>query len=129
MALANLYVADVGGEIGLFLRASAIAYLGHSLTGGGHSPVDAAKLGCAVLHGPHTLRFATIYDALDKAQGAASVKDAVALARVLGVLFDDGAKLRLMQRNALQTIDRLCGGTTRVMRAIEPHVVQMLVDR
>ena len=128
-SLASLYVADVGGELGLFYRASDIAFVGRSLAGGGHSPVEAAKLGCAVLHGTSVAAFAPIYAALDNAQGAAPIKDAPMLVRVLSLLFDDGAKLRLMQRNATQTIERLTGGTARVMRAIEPQLVQMLIDR
>jgi 3-deoxy-D-manno-octulosonic-acid transferase len=126
--LPGIFVGDIAGEIGLFYRASDVAFMGRSLTGRGHSPIEAAKLGCAVVHGPRTERFASLYQALDKAQGGVSVSDAAMLARVLSLLFDDGAKLRLMQRNAGETMDRLCGGTTRVMRAIEPHVVQMLVD-
>ena len=128
-ALPSLYIADVGGELGLFYRTSDIAYIGHSLAGGGQNPIEAAKLGCAVLHGPRVERFAAIYQALDNKQGATCVADAATLARVISLLFDDGAKLRLMQRNATQTIDSLCGGTARVMRAIEPHVMQILVER
>ncbi len=128
-SLPGLYVADVGGELGLFYRASDIAFLGRSLKGGGHSPIEAAKLGCAILHGPSIESYAPIYAALDNAQGGVSVRDASMLVRVLALLFDDGAKLRQMQRNATQTIDKLCGGTTRVMRAIEPQLVQMLVER
>ncbi len=128
-SLQSLYVADVGGELGLFYRASDIAFVGRSLAGGGHSPVEAAKLGCAILHGTSVEAFAAIYAALDNAQGAAPIRDASMLVRVLSLLFDDGAKLRLMQRNATQTIERLTGGTARVMRAIEPQLVQMLIDR
>lgn len=128
-SLPSLYVADVGGELGLFYRTSDIAFVGRSLAGGGHSPVEAAKLGCAILHGPRVERFSAIYAALDHAQGGATVRDAPMLVRVLALLFDDGAKLRLMQRNATQAIDNMCGGTTRVMRAIEPQLVQMLVER
>lgn len=128
-ALPGLYVADVGGELGLFYRASDIAFLGRSLKGGGHSPVEAAKLGCAILHGPSVESWAPIYATLDNAQGGVAVKDAAMLVRVLSLLFDDGAKLRQMQRNATQAIDKLTGGTTRVMRAIEPQLVQMMLER
>ena len=127
--LPGLDIADVGGELGLFYRVSDIAFLGRSLNGGGHSPVEAAKLGCAVLHGPSVESYAPIYAALDNAKGAAPIKDAPMLVRVLALLFDDGAKLRHMQRNATQTIDKLTGGTARVMRAIEPQLVQMLLER
>jgi len=128
-ALPGFYVADVGGELGLFYRASDIAFIGRSLRGGGHSPIEAAKLGCAILHGPSVDSYVAIYAALDNAQGGVAVKDSSMLVRVLSLLFDDGAKLRQMKRNATQTIDKLTGGTTRVMRAIEPQLVQMLLER
>ena len=127
--LPGVFVADVAGEIGLFYRVNGIAFVGGSLAKEGRSPVDAAKLGCTILHGPETRDFAAIYDALDRAQGAATVTDPTSLARTLAGLFDDGDRLRLMQRNATQVMDRLCGGTSRIMRAIEPHVVQTLVER
>ena len=128
--LPGIFIVDVADEIGLFYRTCDIAFIGRSLNGGGgRSPIEAAKLGCAIVHGPGIEGFAEIYDALDKAQGGVVVRDAAALARVLSLLFDDGPKLRLMQRNASQTMERLCGGTSRVMRAIEPHVVQMLMGR
>jgi 3-deoxy-D-manno-octulosonic-acid transferase len=125
--LPNLFIAD-GDEVGLFYRVSDIAFVGRAGPNG-HGPIEAAKLGCAILHRSGADPFSPIYDALDRSQGGANVKDGPALAKVLSVLFDDGAKLRLMQRNATQTVDRMCGGTARVMRAIEPHVVQMLVEQ
>jgi 3-deoxy-D-manno-octulosonic-acid transferase len=126
--LPGVFIGDIAGEIGLFYRACDVAFMGRSLGGRGASPIEAAKLGCAIVHGPRTERFEALYHALDRAQGAAVVGDAATLARVLALLFDDGAKLRLMQRNASEAMDRLCGGTSRVMRAIEPHVLQMLVE-
>ncbi len=126
--LPGLLVADRHEEVGLFYRTGDIAFVGQSMTGGGRSPIAAAKLGCAILHGPQVAAFPEIYTALDGAQGGAAIKDAAALAHILALLFEDGAKLRRMQRNAVQTVERLCGGTSRVMRAIEPHLVQLLVE-
>jgi 3-deoxy-D-manno-octulosonic-acid transferase len=52
----NIYLADTMGELGLFYRLCPIAFIGRSFShdgGGGHNPVEAAQLGCAVLTGPH----------------------------------------------------------------------------
>src|SRR5260370_9425762 len=49
----QIYLADTLGELGLFYRLARIAFIGGSLVAkGGHNPFEAARLGCAVLHGP-----------------------------------------------------------------------------
>ena len=41
---------------------------------GGQNPIEAAKLGAAILHGPHVWNFAEKYSALDKVHGAERIK-------------------------------------------------------
>ena len=49
----DVYLADTMGELGLFYRLAEIAFIGGSLAAkGGHNPFEAARLDCAVLHGP-----------------------------------------------------------------------------
>src|SRR5260370_6497713 len=49
----QIYLADTLGELGLFYRLARIAFIGGSLVAkGGHNPFEAARLECAVLHGP-----------------------------------------------------------------------------
>src|SRR5437870_257288 len=49
----EIYLTDTLGELGLFFRLTGIAFIGGSLVGkGGHNPFEAARLDCAVLHGP-----------------------------------------------------------------------------
>ena len=56
---AGIYVADTMGELGLFYRVTDIVFLGKSLAGGGgQNPIEAAKLGNAVLYGPMVGNFA-----------------------------------------------------------------------
>ncbi|WP_158809200.1 3-deoxy-D-manno-octulosonic acid transferase [Beijerinckia sp. L45] len=125
-----LYIVDDLRELGVGYRAAGLVFLGRSLSdpGGGRNPVDAAKLGCAILHGPNVEAFESIYGVLDAAEGAARVDDADLLVRVLSLLFEDGAKLRLMQRHAAQAIDQRAGATARIMQALEPHIVQIELD-
>ncbi len=128
--LPAVYVADTVGEMGLFYRLSGIAFLGRSLLppGGGHSPIEAAKLGGAVLHGPHVGNFAEIYRALDEARGSATIADADTLARVVALLLKDPDKLRKMARAAAETVNRLGGASAAIMAAIEPHIAQLMVE-
>ena len=53
------------GELGLFYRLAGIAFIGGSLTPiGGHNPLEAALLDCAILHGPDMSNCAAIARAL-----------------------------------------------------------------
>ena len=54
-----LYLADTLGELGLFYRLADIAFIGKSLVpdGGGQNPLEAARLGCPLLFGPHMANF------------------------------------------------------------------------
>ena len=58
----DIYLADTMGELGLFYRLSPVAFIGKSLAGsGGQNPLEAARIGCAVIAGQHTENFAEIY--------------------------------------------------------------------
>ena len=73
------------GELGLIYRLAPIVFIGGSLVRhGGQNPIEAAKLGAAILHGPHVWNFAEIYAALDAAHGAELVADADRLTAALG---------------------------------------------
>ncbi len=70
----DIYVADTVGELGLIYRLAPLVFIGGSLVKhGGQNPIEAAKLGAAILHGPHVWNFAEIYAALDDAHGAEPV--------------------------------------------------------
>ncbi len=128
--LPDVYIADTMGEMGLFYRLASIAFIGRSLIqpGGGQNPIEAAKLGSAILHGPYVGSFADIYGALDEAHGAATIANAETLARVVGLLLHDAAKLRKMARAAGETVKELGGASAAIMAAIEPHIAQLMVE-
>jgi 3-deoxy-D-manno-octulosonic-acid transferase len=128
--LPEVYIADTMGEMGLFYRLASIAFIGRSLAqpGGGQNPIEAAKLGAAILHGPNVGNFAEIYRALDEARGAATIADADTLARVIALLFRDADKLRKMARAAADTVQHLGGASAAIMAAIEPHIAQLMVE-
>ncbi|MGS0740148.1 hypothetical protein ACVBEG_27390 [Pseudomonas sp. GG8] len=104
----EIYIALAAGEAGLFLRGAGVIFAGKSLRhGGGKNPVEAARLGCAILHGPDVDDFEEIYAALDNAGGGALVFDAETLAKQLALLFSDKAELRAMARAAAATAEDL----------------------
>ena len=86
----DVYLADTMGELGLFYRLAGIAFVGGSLVAkGGHNPFEAARLDCAVLHGPDTRNCARMAAELAAVGAAETVSDADELARAVSVLLDD----------------------------------------
>lgn len=85
-----LYVADTLGELGLFYRAAGATFVGGSLVDkGGHNPLEPARLGPAILHGPHVFNFAETYADMRSAGGAALVRNERELAAAARRLFAD----------------------------------------
>ncbi|QXX73216.1 3-deoxy-D-manno-octulosonic acid transferase [Methylovirgula sp. HY1] len=130
-ALPGIYIADTAGELGLFYRLASVSFIGKSLvgSGGGQNPIEAARLGCAVLHGPHVGNFAEVYRVLDDARGGAQIGDGDMLAHVLAVLLTDRGKLRKMSRAASEAVERLGGAAAATMAAIEPHIAQIMLNQ
>ncbi len=90
---AEFYVADSMGELGLFFRLADAAFIGGSLIPhGGQNPLEAARLGCAIVHGPHMTNFTAIVDELDAAGATIEAASSEAIARAVGRLFDEPAE-------------------------------------
>ncbi len=126
----RFYVADTMGELGLFYRLVNVVFVGKSLGGekGGQNPIEPAKLGATVLHGPDVSNFLEVYAALDASGGASVVNDADALAGALAGLFADPARLRRQARAAGETVEKFGGATSAILNALEPWFMQMQVE-
>jgi len=121
----DVYVADTIGEMGLFFRLTPLVLVGGTLVPiGGHNPIEPAKLGAAILHGPHVDKAREIYAALDAARGALTVTDEAELARALARLLDDPALVRATARAAMDCVNALGGAVDRTLQSIEPFIVQ-----
>lgn len=78
----DLYIADTFGELGLFYRLAPMAVIGRSFSddgGGGHNPIEAAQLNCAVLYGPNVQYQKQLFAAMESRNAAlqAPTKDAL----------------------------------------------------
>jgi 3-deoxy-D-manno-octulosonic-acid transferase len=126
----DVYVADTIGELGLIYRLAPIVFMGGSLVRhGGQNPIEAAKLGAAILHGPHVWNFNEIYAALDDARGAEEVLDVNRLAVRIGAWLTDAAARKQVADSALATVDQLGGALRRTLAAIEPYLMQLDLER
>jgi 3-deoxy-D-manno-octulosonic-acid transferase len=126
----DLYVADTVGELGLFYRLAPIAYLGGSLVPhGGQNPIEPAKLGAAILHGPHVHNFTDVYASLDEKGGAVKTPDAGALAGQVLHWLSHPAEARRAGRQAGQIVGELAGAADRVMTALDPLLARATLAR
>src|SRR5262249_57636224 len=72
----DIYIADTIGELGLFYNLVPVALIGGSLVPhGGQNPVEAIKLGAAVITGPQWRNFTDAYEELLRAGCAVPVVD------------------------------------------------------
>ena len=127
---AEIYVADTLGELGLIYRIAPIVFIGGSLVGhGGQNPIEAAKLGAAIVHGPHVWNFAEIYSALDAGGGAEMVADTGKLTVRIGAWLKDGEERAEVARTGLRAMDTLAGALERTVAALDPYLMQFGLER
>lgn len=111
----DIYLADTIGELGLFYRLSDIAFLGGTFAPiGGHNPIEAALLDCALIWGPHTYKQTEICDILEPAAWPVKSPEDLSLA-VRRLLLD--APLR---QERIETARRLI--------AIQAHVLDYVME-
>jgi len=86
----DVYLADTLGELGLFYRLAGIAFIGGSLTPmGGHNPLEAALLDCAILHGPDMSNCLAMAQSLAAAGATIAVRDAGEIAQAVRRMLSD----------------------------------------
>ncbi len=122
----DIYVMDTLGELGLIYRLAPVVFIGGSLVRhGGQNPIEAAKLGAAIVHGPHVWNFAEVYAALDKAHGAEPIPDATRLTGRLGMLLSQPAVRNRVAETAYGTVKQLGGALERTLQSLEPYLLQL----
>lgn len=126
IANTDIYVADTMGELGLFYRLAPIVFMGGSLVPhGGQNPIEAVKLGAAIVHGPHVFNFTDVYEALDHAGGARRAETQEALVKQLGQLLADATAREAAQGAAEHVVLQLGGALERTLVALEPYLLQL----
>jgi 3-deoxy-D-manno-octulosonic-acid transferase len=128
-ATADIYVCDTLGELGMVYRLAPIVFMGGSLVAhGGQNPIEAIKLGAAILHGPFISNVAEIYAALDGAKGADLVSDAARLAKQAGAWLKDEAARRRIVAAGQKTVEALGGALGRTLAALDPYLLQLRLE-
>lgn len=129
-ATTDIYVADTMGELGLFYRLAPVVLMGGSLVAhGGQNPIEAIKLGAAIVHGPHVFNFAELYDELDRAGGAMVAADENAVVKQIGALLGDPVARQQALAAAENVVAILGGGLQRTLAALQPYLMQMRLEQ
>jgi 3-deoxy-D-manno-octulosonic-acid transferase len=119
----DIYLADTMGELGLFYRLADIAFLGGSLIPhGGQNPLEAARLGCCVLHGPHVFNFTDSIAGLGAVGGARLVGDGMALTETVADLLGEPDHCRNCAQAARRAAEEDGNVLERVMAEITPFL-------
>jgi len=124
-AKTQVYVADTLGELGVFYSLSDIAFVGGSFPPiGGHNPLEPARLGCAILHGPEVFNFADTYAEMRSNGSAALVRNERDLAAALTRLLSDEKTRTAMSSQAKDWADQ---SATTVLEGVVEALEAVLV--
>lgn len=126
----DIYVADTMGELGLFYRLAPVVFMGGSLVEhGGQNPIEAIKLGAAVLHGPHVFNFGEIYGEIGNSGGAILAENEEHFVKLLGHLLTNPAARARVSSAGANVVNRLGGALDRTLAALEPYLLQLRLER
>lgn len=117
----DIYLADTIGELGLFYSLSQTVLLGGSLVErGGQNPIEAIRLGCAVMSGPSRHNFADIYGGLEAAGAVVGVTGADDLAEAAMRLITDAAARTTACQAGEVALKSMSGALDRTVDALLP---------
>ncbi len=119
----EVYLADTIGEMGLWYRLCEVVFIGRSLTAkGGHNLLEPAKLGGAILCGPHMTNFLRMSEEMSRADAIRQVVDAEQLAAAVSWLLEDDAAREGMIEAAANYAAAQAGVLDHIIGALKPHL-------
>ncbi|WP_428413779.1 3-deoxy-D-manno-octulosonic acid transferase [Pararhizobium sp.] len=125
----DIYLVDATGHLGPLYRVSPLAFVGGSLIPhGGQNMLEAAQLGCAVLHGPHVDNFRSITADLAAAGASREVSDREDLTRAVSELLGNAAKLDAMTAAAESAASRNQAVLDITLQRLQPLIAKAVAD-
>ena len=115
----RVIVLDTRGELAALYREATLVFVGGSLVDvGGHSPLEPAAWGKAVVFGPHMDHFAEAAEQLLRQGAGIQVHDAGEMADAMAALLQDRAKLEERGKAAYQLVLENQGAVARTVALI-----------
>jgi len=118
----DVYIADTLGELGLLLSVASVAVMGGSFVEGigGHNPLEPARMGVAVVTGPHHFNAAAIYAEMFERVAAIEARDEAELGRHLTGLLDYPHIARRIGEAGLTYAEAQGAALDQAMALLEP---------
>ena len=94
----EIIIINTYGVLTNYLQFSRSVFIGKSMikkleSVGGQNPIEAAKLGCKIYHGPYVYNFKDIYELLNKYKISEKINDEIELANKIIIDFDKAHKI------------------------------------
>lgn len=120
----HIYLADTLGELGVFFRLADMVIMAGSFSEkiGGHNPLEAARLGKAVITGPDLYNWDAVYQQMFDAGAAFRVSGRQELSFLAQGLIDNPAALLDAHRIAQALAQREAGTLDTVMAHLKPFL-------
>ena len=84
----EIYIVDTYGETKSFFKICKTVFLGGSIINhGGQNPLEPARFGCKVIHGPNVQNFSEVYKLLDQNNLSSRFKDVNQLVKLVNQSF------------------------------------------
>jgi 3-deoxy-D-manno-octulosonic-acid transferase len=121
-ARTTAYIADTLGELGALFAVADVVVMGGGFAQGvgGHNPLEPARLGRAIVTGPHTFNARDVYAAMFDEAAALEAEDAAALARHIRGLLRYPMIARRTGEAALAYANRQGAALDAAMALLEP---------
>lgn len=123
----DIYLIDTFGELGLFYALNNISCIGGSFSldnAGGHNPIEAAQLNCAILHGPMVQNANRIYDEMNTAMAAIRCENKDDLKQIIARLLLNPENIIHLQDAAQQFIDGKSHILDDILKHMKPLITQ-----
>jgi 3-deoxy-D-manno-octulosonic-acid transferase len=115
----RVIILDTRGELATLYRDATLVFVGGSLVNvGGHSPLEPAAWGKAVVFGPHMDHFAEAAEQLRACGAGVMVRDAHEMTRTMTSLLLDRSRLEGMGKAAYQLVLENQGAVARTVALI-----------
>lgn len=119
----DIYIADTMGELGIFYRLVPIVFIGGSLVEhGGQNPLEAARLECAIILGPHMENFTEITRELEQKNAVISVTGKDQLRQAVDELFNAPDQQHALSSAAMAAVEEKNGVLDAVIEEITPYI-------
>ncbi len=119
----DIHLADTLGDLGLYYRLTDVVFIGGSMGGhGGHNPLEAAQLDCAIIHGPDMANFSTVAEQLAEAKGAVRIDGTAGLWHTVRCLLTDKLKRERQSSAAIEIARANSQVAEGVFNDLAPHI-------